>query len=234
MRAAASLLCAALAMAASGEAGAQTAESHHAAGMEALRAGQEQQALTEFRAAVRIDRNHLPSLLGMADVLSSGGRVFEAYPVLQHAVSIAPGSAQAHALLGRSLSALGRLKEAREELGRAIQLDPSLTEPYYGVAAVERRLGRFADARRHLQTFLDRSPNDQAARELRAALAVEAKDYDAALAAYRELQSAQPEAPGPAREIARTLMAGTVNPPLSPLPRARYRSLIEAGRAPVA
>jgi DNA-binding SARP family transcriptional activator len=65
------------------------------------------------------------------------------------------------------------------------------------LAAVERRLGRFADARRHLDTFLERSPTDQAARELRAALAVEAKNYDAALAAYRELQSAQPAAPGP-------------------------------------
>jgi tetratricopeptide (TPR) repeat protein len=207
MRAAAPLLGAALVMALGGEAFPQTAESHHAAGVEALRAGQEQQALAEFRAAVKIDRNHLPSLLDMADLLSSGGRVFEAYPVLQYAVSIAPGSAQAHALLGRSFSVLGRLKDAREELGRAIQLDPAPAEPYYGLAAVERRLGRLADARRHADAFLERSPDDRAARELRAALALESKDYDAALAAYRELQKAQPEAPGIERGIARTLMA---------------------------
>ena len=174
MRGAALLAVAALATAAIAEAGPQTAESHHAAGMELLKAGQEQQALAEFRAALRIDRNHLPSLLGMGDILSAGGRVFEAYPVLQYAVSVAPGSAQAHALMGRSLAALGRLKDARQELLRAVQLDPAPAEPYFGLATVEARLGRLADGRRHVDAFLERSPDDAAGRDLRARLAFEA------------------------------------------------------------
>src|SRR5260221_14725698 len=102
---------------------------------------------------------------------------------------------------------LERLKDAREELQRAVELNPGLTEPYYGLAAVERRQGRLADARRHVETFLSRAPDDDAGRDLRATLCLEMKDYDAALAAYRDPRKAQPEAARYARAIAQTLMA---------------------------
>jgi tetratricopeptide (TPR) repeat protein len=189
------------------EAAPDTPEAHYAAGMEHRRAGRAQEALVEFRAAARLDRNHLPSLIEMADLLSSGDRVFEAYGVLQHATRIAPGSAEAHGLLGRCFSRLERLKDAREELQRAVELNPGLTEPYYGLAAVERRQGRLADARRHVETFLSRAPDDDAGKELRATLCLEMKDYDAALAAYRDLRKAQPDAARYARAIAQTFMA---------------------------
>ena len=184
-----------------------TAESHHAAGMDHLRAGRSPEALAEFRAALRLDHDYLPSLVQMADLLSSSDRVFESYGVLQHAVEVAPGSAEVHALRGRCLSRLERLSDAREELRRAIELNPDLTEPYYGLAAVESRQGRLADARRHVETFLQRSPNDPVASELRASICFEMKDYDAALAAYRALEKAHPEAGKFPREIGRVQMA---------------------------
>src|SRR5712691_304788 len=143
----------------------------------------------------------------MADLISSSDRVFEAYGVLQHAVEVAPGSAEVHALRGRCFSRLERLSDAREELRRAIELNPDLTEPYYGLAAVESRQGRLADARRHVETFLQRSPNDQAASELLASICFEMKDYDAALAAYRALEKVRPEARNFSREIGRVQMA---------------------------
>jgi len=190
-----------------GEGAQESAESHHAAGLDHLRAGRAPEALAEFRAALRLDRNYLPSLLQMADVLSSSDRVFEAYGVLQHAVGVAPSSAEVHALRGRCFSRLQKLEEAREEFRRALELNSDLTEPYYGLAAAERHLGRLAEARRHVETFLQRAPDKEAAKELRAALCFEMKDYEAALAAYRERREAHPEAPTFPREIARTLMA---------------------------
>jgi len=186
---------------------ADTAESHHAAGMDHLRAGRAPEALAEFRAVLRLDRDYLPSLVQMADLLSASDRVFEAYGVLQHAVEVAPGSAEVHALRGRCFSRLERLSDAREELRRAIELNPDLVEPYYGLAAVESRQGRLADARRHVETFLQRSPNDPAASELHARICFEMKDYDAALAAYRALEKAQPEARRFPREVGRVQMA---------------------------
>src|SRR2546425_244173 len=184
-----------------------TAESHHAAGMDHLRAGRSPEALAEFRAALRLDHDYLPSLVQMADLLGSSDRVFEAYGVLQHAVEVAPGSAEVHALRGRCFSRLERLEDAREELRRAIELNPDLTEPYYGLAAVESRQGRLADARRHVGTFLQRAPNDAAASELHASICLDMKDYDAALAAYSTLARAHPESRSFPREIGRVQMA---------------------------
>ena len=184
-----------------------SAESHHAAGMDHLRAGRSQEALAEFRAALRLDHDHLPSLVQMADLLSGSDRVFEAYGVLQHAVAVSPGSAEVHALLGRCFSRVGRLPDAREELRRALDLNPELTEPYYGLATVESRQGRLADARRHVETFLKRSPNDAAAAELHASICFDTKDYDAALAAYGTLEKAHPEGRSFLREIGRVQMA---------------------------
>jgi len=184
-----------------------TAESHHAAGMDHLRAGRSPEALAEFRAALRLDHDYLPSLVQMADLLSASDRVFEAYGVLQHAVEVAPRSAEVHALRGRCFSRLERLSDAREELRRAIELNPDLTEPYYGLAVVESRQGRLAYARRHVGTFLRRSPNDEAASELHASICFDMKDYDAALAAYSTLAKAHPESRSFPREIGRVQMA---------------------------
>ncbi len=196
-----------LARPAAGQGTPETPEGHHAAAMDHLRAGRSTEALNEFRAALRLNRNYLPSLVQMADLLSSSDHVFEAYGVLQHAAEIAPQSAEVHALLGRCLSRLERLKDARDELQRALELDPRLTEPHYGLAAVDRQLGRLADARRHVETFLERSPDEEAAKELRAGLCLEMMDYDAAVAAYRALAKAHPENRDFPREIARTLAA---------------------------
>ena len=186
----------------------ETAASHHAAGMQHLQGGRPQEALAEFGKAVRLDRDHLPSLLQMADLLSLNGRVFEAYGILQHATSVAPESADAHSLLGRCLSRLGKRNEARAEFLRALEIKPDLQEPYYGLAAVELAQGRLADARRHVETFLEKVPGDEPAKELLARICSEMKDYDAALVVYAELRNASPAPANIPKEIAHTLLAG--------------------------
>lgn len=186
---------------------AETPASHHAAGMQYLQAGRAQEALAEFSKAVRLDRNYLPSLLQIADLLSSSGRVFEAYGVLQHAVSVAPASADVHALLGRCFSLLGKRNEARPEFLRALELNPELAETYYGLATIELAQGRLAEARRHIETSLQHSPDDEPAKELLARIYSEMKDYDAALTAYAELRKADPAPTNIPREMARTLLA---------------------------
>src|SRR6266404_2011435 len=186
----------------------ESAASHHASGMQHLQGGRLQEALAEFGKAVRLDRDHLPSLLQMADLLSLNGRVFEAYGILQHATSVAPESADAHSLLGRCLSRLGKRKEARAEFLRALEIKPDLQEPYYGLAAVELAQGRLPDARRHVETFLQKVPGDEPAKELLARICSEMKDYDAALAVYAELRNASPAPANIPKEIAHTLLAG--------------------------
>lgn len=185
----------------------ETPARHHAAGMEHLQAGRVQEALGEFNKAVRLDHNFLPSLLQIADLLSSNGRAFEAYGVLQHAVSIAPASADVHALLGRCFSILGKRNEARQEFRRSLELNPSVAEPYYGLALIESRQGQLTEGRRHIETFLQRAPGDEAAKEELARICFKMKDYNAALAIYSELRKANPAAANFQKEIALILVA---------------------------
>ncbi len=189
------------------QAAADTPASHHAAGMAHLQAGRMDEALAEFRAAVRLDRNYLPSLLQMADLLSSRDRVFEAYGVLQHAATVAPASAEVHALLGRCFLGMEKLKEARDEMRRALELNPELSEPHLALGVVESRQGRPGDARRHIGIYLQRAPRTVAAQELLARICFEMKDYDAALGVYAELRKANPARANIQTEIARTLLA---------------------------
>lgn len=185
----------------------ETPARHHAAGMEHLQAGRVQEALGEFNKAVRLDHNFLPSLLQIADLVSSNGRAFEAYGVLQHAVSIAPASADVHTLLGRCFSILGKPNEARQEFRRSLELNPNVAEPYYGLALIESRQGRLAEGRRHIETFLQRAPGDEAAKEELARICFEMKDYNAALAIYGELQKANPAPANFQKEMALILLA---------------------------
>lgn len=183
----------------------ETPESHQAAGMAYLEAGRLQEALAEFRKAVRLNRNYLPSLLQMADILSSSGQVFEAYGVLQHAVTVAPDSADVHALLGRCFFRMEKLRQAHAELERALELDPKLNEPYFALAIIESRQGRLVDARQHIEKFIQRNPGQAAAQEVLARVSFEMKDYDAALAASSELKKLDPARTETQLEIARTL-----------------------------
>lgn len=184
-----------------------TPESHQAAGLEALRSGRINEALGEFQAALRRNRDYLPSLISMADLLSSNDRFFEAYGALQHAVSVAPDSAEVRALLGRCLFRIGKLKDARENLQRALESNPDLTEPRLALAAIATQQGRYKDARHQIEEFLRRVPDSTAAKELFASICSDMKDYEAALAAYAELRESDPSRIEIQKETARTLLA---------------------------
>lgn len=186
----------------------ETAASHHAAGVAHVKAGRVNEALAEFRQALRRDRNHLPSLLQMADLLSSNSRIFAAYGVLRHAARVAPASAQVHALLGRCFFLMKRFKEGRQALHRALELDSDLSEPHFALAVIESEQGRLAEARRHIETYLERASGTEVAQaqEVRARISLKRKDYDAALAAYTALGQADPARATLQMEIARTLL----------------------------
>ncbi len=191
-----------------------TAASHHAAGVEHLRAGRLNDARAEFGQALRLDPNHLPSLVDLADLFSSIGAVFEGYSVIQHAARLAPGDPRVQLLLGRCLFLLKKLPEARASFHRALELDPALLEPHFALAAIENEQGRYAEARRHIEAYLRRAKGTEViqAQRARVRIALAMKDYDEALKAYATLEEANPDDNSVQMEIARTLLTANRYP----------------------
>ena len=188
---------------------ADTPSTRHAAGMAHLEAGRTREALAEFQEALRLDRNYVPALVQMGNLLSSHQRFFVAYRLLQRAEAVAPESGEVQALLGRCLFRLKKHNEAREALRRALSLNPDLSEPHLLLASIESRRGRLLDARQHIETFLRGAPGTSSAQARRqlAHISFEMKDYEAALAIYAELLRADPSQMDVQTEIARTLVA---------------------------
>lgn len=189
-------------------AGAQTADGFYSAGVTDLNAGRVREALQQFQLALRMDPNHVPSLIRVADLLSANNAYFQAWGVLERAARIAPDNAEVHALRGRTYLLMHKFSQAREELLRAVQLDPSLTDAYYSLAASEAELGRFANARQHIEAFLQKTsaPRQQEGLEILAHVAMGMKDYDAAAEAYRHLLGANPNAQAIKERLAETLV----------------------------
>ncbi|MFQ5722891.1 MAG: tetratricopeptide repeat protein [Terriglobia bacterium] len=189
--------------------GSTPVETHYAAGMEYLQAGQPERAIEEFQQALRFDAHHVPTLLEMADLLSSRDRIFEAFRALQQIPSQTPDSARQRLLLARCLFHIRKFPQAREEFHHSLELDPSLAEPHLALAIIEAEQGRLAEAQEHIRTYLERSrgPSQLQGYELLARISLQIKDYDSALGAYTALLEASPEREDVQMSIARTLLA---------------------------
>ncbi|HEY3627204.1 MAG TPA: sulfotransferase [Terracidiphilus sp.] len=89
------------------------------------------EAIGCFRRAAATGGKSRFGRLGKARILLAEDRNEEAEQVLRETVTLDPGSAMAHALLGNLLSELGRFDEARECFQRAIDIAPLLAGSYY-------------------------------------------------------------------------------------------------------
>lgn len=186
---------------------AESPVAHYDAGMDHWKAGRLQEALVEFQQALRLDRDYLPALTAMAELLISNSKIYEAFGVLQHAITVAPDSGKVHALLGHCFFSMRKFGEARGELHRALVLDADLTQPHFELAIIETEQGRLREARQHIETYLEH-PDAERAEGLRvlASIALKMKDYDAALDAYHQWMEAEPDRTDIPRKIAGTLL----------------------------
>jgi uncharacterized protein HemY len=82
-------------------------------------------------------------LRGPSDALASA----------QRAVTLAPESAEAHYVLGRSFLDSGKWSEASQELETAVRLTPGSPEVHFNLAKAYAKLNRREDAERERATF---------------------------------------------------------------------------------
>jgi tetratricopeptide (TPR) repeat protein len=110
-----------------------------------------------------------------------------AYRSFQKALSLAPGSAEAHQFYGMYLGALGDVDEALEELQTAAALDPLSLPIRHQHADVLIAAGRLEEAEAELQSILLADPSFRAATETLGWIAIARGDPKAALVIFETL-----------------------------------------------
>jgi protein O-GlcNAc transferase len=119
----------------------------------------------------------------------------EAEAEARRALAMDSGSADAHTLLGITLSSQGRFDEAISELGRAVEIDPNSfdAELYLGRSRYSRN--DTAGAAAALQKAVSLHPEDSEARFFLGTILEVAGDQDGATTQYQELQRISPNDP---------------------------------------
>lgn len=124
----------------------QSAEIHHAMGMEALRAGRAPDALREFDQALEIDGRFPDAWLGKALVLERAfNKDADAEKAYLRAIELNPNFPEAFNNLGQLLARLGRTDEALKAFDAAMA-EMSYREPW--VARINKGLTLYRSGRR--------------------------------------------------------------------------------------
>lgn len=108
------------------------------------------QSAAFFEQALRLQANHVPSLVWLADIHLTEGRPEAAEPLLMKALSLQPDSVAARFGLGRAALARKDYAGAVKYLEEALALDQKATVVHYPLAMAYRGLGQQAKAQAHL------------------------------------------------------------------------------------
>ncbi|HVM47697.1 MAG TPA: tetratricopeptide repeat protein [Candidatus Acidoferrum sp.] len=135
--------------------------------------GRTREALTEFREALRIQKEavaripalvqqSLPVHLLLGAAFEREGNLDEALEQYQDALQIAPASPQAHNSLGNLLLTMNRPREAEAQYRAAIRLAPGDPVALCGLAHVLIQTGHFEDGARQYEEAARLNPADPA------------------------------------------------------------------------
>lgn len=119
--------------------------------------GKETDAIQTYRQACEIAEQHQikaeTPFLYLARLLISLRQFEESLPPLKKALTINPNLAEAHTLLGQTLSRFEQYEQAIQSLQEAARLAPSEKSPHYLLMGIYQKLGKTDDARREMQIF---------------------------------------------------------------------------------
>jgi protein O-mannosyl-transferase len=93
--------------------------------------GRADEAMNEYRQALKINPRRAHAHNNIADLLAASGHLNEALAEYQIALQLNPAALPAHLNLGSLLVELGRFDEAKEQFDLAAKLDPTDARPHY-------------------------------------------------------------------------------------------------------
>ncbi len=118
------------------------------------------EAITQYREALRLKPDLIEARTNLGKDLSSEGRIPEAVAELQAVLALKPDSAAAHNNLGFALEKLpGRLQDAMTQFDDALRLDPNLADAHNNLGVCYYTSGRLRDAVVQFETALRLKPD---------------------------------------------------------------------------
>ena len=106
---------------------------HYQRGIAHTRAGQIEDAISEYREAVALNPEYSAVHNDLAAVLASRGRVAESIPHFKKALEARPNDASSHFNLALALEMVGAIEESQRHYERAVQLRPGDREARAGM-----------------------------------------------------------------------------------------------------
>jgi tetratricopeptide (TPR) repeat protein len=112
--------------------------------------GKQSAAAAAFRAALKLDSNHLPAQLRLAEALLATNQFAASQQLYEALLKRNQNLAQAHYGLGRIAATHNRLADAVLSYRKAIELFPEYGTAHYALGMALRDLGQTAEAQAHL------------------------------------------------------------------------------------
>ncbi len=132
-------------------------DGHLVLGVAQEQLGREEDAIQTYRRACEIAEQEQSKaetpFLYLARLLISLRQFEQSLPPLKRALAINPDLAEAHTLLGQSLSRLEQHEQAIQSLREAVRLAPNEKSPHYLLMGIYQKQGRMTDARREREIF---------------------------------------------------------------------------------
>jgi len=145
-----------------------TAEDYYKLGIAYLSRNTPQQATEQFQKAIKINPNHVPSLIGLSASLSQSGDINTAMEYSNKALKIEPNNGKIHNAIGilhyANATSVNQLKQAEASFKKAISLDSDLLVARINLARLYTSMKNLDGAIREYESVIKLQPDNLAAR----------------------------------------------------------------------
>jgi serine/threonine protein kinase/tetratricopeptide (TPR) repeat protein len=148
--------------------------------------GRMDDAIAEFREAIRLKKDYSGAHNGLGNALKNKGQLDEAIAEYREAIRLEEGVAGYHYNLGTALKNQGRLDDAIAEYRKAISLDKDFAMPHHGLGQALSCLGQLDKAIAEFRQARRLQPDSAVFHDGLGVALVEKGQLDLAIAEYRE------------------------------------------------
>ena len=155
--------------------------------------GRIEEAVAEYRHAVRCDSRLSPAWYNMGVALMQAGRFDDAEHAYRRTLRFSPNQPETHNNLGILLQSTGRRKEAMQHYRAAARLRPGFYEPRFNLGCLLQDTGKLEEARVVFEALLADCPHHTEASNNLANVLTELARHQEARARYEAVLERNPE-----------------------------------------